>query len=116
MSRVVSAVLVAGLGLSALFYLFPGIKFPRGVFFIQMLLAIPLLFLWRINFWRLRQELLVLKRVLIVGAGEAGGAAFGSLQQFGWEYIVGGFGADDPAKRHCPIGRYRVLVSLKGVG
>ena len=71
MTRVVSAVLVAGLGLSGLFYLFPGVKFPRGVFFIQMLLAIPLLFLWRINFWRLRQELLVPKRVLIVGAGEA---------------------------------------------
>ncbi|TLY13853.1 MAG: sugar transferase [Nitrospirae bacterium] len=113
MTRVVSAVLVAGLGLSGLFYLFPGVKFPRGVFFIQMLLAIPLLFFWRINFWRLRQELLVPKRVLIVGAGEAGRAALGILQHFGSEYVIVGFVDDDPAKRTRPIGNYDVLGSSK---
>lgn len=112
-SCVLGAVLVAGLGLSGLFYLFPGVKFPRGVFFIQMLLAIPSLFLWRINFWRLRQEMLVPKRVLIVGAGEAGRTALGILHQFGSEYFVVGFVDDDPAKRAHTIGEYAVLGSSK---
>ena len=112
-SLVVSAVLVAGLGLSGFFYLLPEVKLPRGVFFIQMLLAIPSLFLWRINFWRLRQEILIPKRVLIVGAGEAGRTALGILHRFGSEYFVVGFVDDDPAKRAHTIGEYAVLGSSK---
>ena len=87
------AVVMAGVGLSGLFYLMPGVKLPRSSFFIQMGLAIPLLYLWRINFWRLRQEMLIPKRVLIVGTGEDGQTALDLLKRFGTEYHVVGFGA-----------------------
>lgn len=98
MVRVLGAVLLTGIGLSVLFYLMPRVKFPRGVFLIQMALAIPLLFLWRINFWRLREDSLVPTRVLIVGAGEAGQEALGVLTRFGSEYRVVGFVDDEPGK------------------
>ena len=109
LTRVVGAVLVAGLGLSVLFYMLPAVKFPRGVFLIQMGLAIPVLFLWRVNFWRLYQGMLVPKRVLIVGADEAGRTALELLEPFGLEYRVVGFVDDDPAKRTRRMGEHAVL-------
>ena len=57
LTHILGAVVMAGVGLSGLFYLMPGVKLPRGSFFIQMGLAIPFLYLWRVNFSRLRQEM-----------------------------------------------------------
>jgi sugar transferase (PEP-CTERM system associated) len=111
LTHILGSVLMAGVGLSGLFYLMPGIKLPRGSFFIQMGLAVPLLYLWRINFWRLRQEMLVPQRVLIVGAGEDGQAALDLLKQFGPEYHVVGFIDDDPDRQTRTIGRHAVLGS-----
>jgi sugar transferase (PEP-CTERM system associated) len=108
LTAVVGAVLGAGLGLSGLFYLLPHVKLPRGVLLIQMALAIPIIFLWRINFWRLREDSLVPKRMLIVGAGKAGQAALEILNRFGSEYKVVGFVDDDPGRQThlvlCPDG------------
>jgi sugar transferase (PEP-CTERM system associated) len=106
---VIGAVLAAGLGLAGLFYLMPYVKFPRGVFLIQMALAIPLLFLWRVNFWRVRQETLTPKRVLIIGATKAGQAAVEILRPFGSEYRVIGFVDDDPNKQSIKISEHAVL-------
>src|SRR5437870_10602001 len=100
---------MAGVGLSGLFYLMPGVKLPRSSFFIQMGLAIPLLYLWRINFWRLRQEMLIPKRVLIVGAGEEGQTALDLLKRFGTEYHVVGFIDDDPDRQIRTIGGHAIL-------
>ncbi|MCX5724484.1 MAG: sugar transferase [Nitrospirae bacterium] len=104
-----SAVLVASMGLSALYYMFPEVKLPRGVFVIQMVCTIPLLFLWRINFWRLREESLIPKTVLIVGAGEQGRAALKILEGFHAEYHVIGFIDDDPERKASLIDNYKVL-------
>lgn len=104
-----SAVLVASMALSALYYMLPDVKLPRGVFVIQTVLAIPLLFLWRTNFWRLRDESLVPKNVLIVGAGEAGVTALNILERFRSEYHVIGFIDDAPDKQARTIDNYKVL-------
>ena len=109
MIRVSGAVLVASAGLTVLYYMLPEVKLPRGVFVIQMALAIPLLFLWRINFWRLREESLVPKNVLVVGAGEAGQTALNILERFHSEYHVIGFIDDDPDKQTRTINSYEVL-------
>src|SRR5437899_5189074 len=42
LTHILGAVVMAGVGLSGLFYLMPGVKLPRSSFFIQMGLAIPL--------------------------------------------------------------------------
>src|SRR3989449_5559300 len=109
LTHILGAVVMAGVGLSGLFYLMPGVKLPRGSFFIQMGLAIPLLYLWRINFSRLRQEMLIPKRVLIVGTGEDGQTALDLLKRFGTEYHVVGFIDDDPNRPTRTIGGYAVL-------
>src|SRR2546422_912412 len=99
LTHILGAVVMAGVGLSGLFYLMPGVKLPRSSFFIQMGLAIPLLYLWRVNFSHLRQEMLVPKRVLIVGTGEDGQTALDLLKRFGTEYHVIGFIDDDPDRQ-----------------
>ena len=109
LTHILGAVVMAGVGLSGLFYLMPGVKLPRSSFFIQMGLAIPLLYLWRINFWRLRQEMLIPKRVLIVGTGEDGQTALDLLKRFGTEYHVVGFIDDDPDRQIRTIGGHAVL-------
>src|SRR2546425_5422548 len=109
LTHILGAVVMAGVGLSGLFYLMPGVKLPRSSFFIQMGLAIPLLYLWRINFWRLRQEMLIPKRVLIVGAGEDGQTALDLLKRFGTEYHVVGFIDDNPDRQTRTIGGDAVL-------
>ena len=109
LTHILGAVVMAGVGLSGLFYLMPGVKLPRSSFFIQMGLAIPLLYLWRINFWRLRQEMLIPKRVLIVGTGEDGQTALDLLKRFGTEYHVVGFIDDDPDRQARTIGGHAVL-------
>ena len=106
---ILGAVILANLGLSFLFYLIPAVKFPRSVFVIQMVVVIPFLFLWRINFWRVRQESLIAKRVVIVGAGEAGHTAESILRQLGTEYTVIGFVDDDPAKHADTVSGRKVL-------
>jgi len=117
-THILGAVVMAGVGLSGLFYLIPGVKLPRGSFFIQMGLVIPMLFLWRINFGRLRQEMLIPQRVLIVGAGEEGHTALDFLKQFGTEYHVVGFIDDDPDRQtqtiegHAVLGGADALLSL----
>jgi len=83
LTHILGAVVMAGVALSGLFYVMPGVKLPRGSFFIQMGLAIPLLYLWRVNFSRLRQEMLIPTRVLIVGAGEDGQTALDLLKRSG---------------------------------
>jgi len=107
--HILGAVVVAGLSLSVLFYLLPRVKLPRSAFFIQMGLAMPLLFIWRINFWRLRQEMLIPKKVLIIGTGEEGQIAFDILNRFGSEYQVIGFIADRPDEEKLTVGGYAVL-------
>src|SRR5437867_12827028 len=84
----------------------PGVKLPRSSFFIQMGLAIPLLYLWRVNFSHLRQEMLVPKRVLIVGTGADGQTALDLLKRFGTEYHVIGFVDDHPDRQTRTIGGY----------
>lgn len=111
MTAVVGAGLGAGLGLSGLFYLLPPVKLPRGVLLIQMVLAIPWLFLWRINFWRLRQDSLIPKRILIVGAGKAGHEALEILRRFGSEYDVVGLVDDEPG-RQTHLVQYRDRMML----
>src|SRR5437867_13423553 len=87
----------------------PGVKLPRSSFFIQMGLAIPLLYLWRVNFSHLRQEMLIPKRVLIVGAGEDGQTALDLLKRFGTEYHVVGFIDDDPDRQKRTFGGHAIL-------
>ncbi len=106
---VTSAIVSAGLGLSVLFYLMPAVKFPRGVFIIQMLVAVPLLFLWRVYFSRLRDHTLQAKRIVILGAGEAAETALGILACHRSEYVVVGLVDDDPAKAGLRVGGYEVL-------
>src|SRR5205823_12377850 len=64
---------------------------------------------WRINFWRLRQEMLIPKKVLIIGTGEEGQIAFDILNRFGSEYQVIGFIADRPDEEKLTVGGYAVL-------
>ncbi len=111
-----SAVLVASIALSALYYMLPDVKLPRGVFVIQTVLAIPLLFLWRTKFWRLRDESLVPRNVLIVGAGEAGETALNILERFHSEYNVIGFIDDAPDKQARTIHGYKVLGGSRQAG
>ncbi|TLY35810.1 MAG: sugar transferase [Nitrospirae bacterium] len=107
--HILGAVVVAGLSLSVLFYLLPGVKLPRGSFFIQMALVVPVLFVWRINFWRLRQETLTPKRVLIIGVGEEAQSAFDILKKFGMEYQVIGFITDRADDQKVAVGGHAVL-------
>jgi len=107
--HILGAVVIAALTLSVLFYLLPGVKLPRSSFLIQMGLVIPLLFVWRNNFWRLRQEMLVPKRVLIIGTGENGQTAFEILKRFGSEYEVVGFIAESPEEQKVTVGGHAVL-------
>jgi exopolysaccharide biosynthesis polyprenyl glycosylphosphotransferase len=109
LTHVISAVVAAGLGLSSLFYLFPNVKLPRSVFLLQMSFVIPLLFLWRINFWRLWQEIIVPRRVLIVGTEDSGQTALGILEKYRSEYQIVGFLDDGLLKRTRKIGEYSVL-------
>src|SRR3989441_1637226 len=67
-------------------------------------LAIPFLYLWRVNFSRLRQEMLIPTRVLIVGAGEDGQIALDLLKRSGTEYHVVGFIDDHPDRQTRTIG------------
>src|SRR2546426_998760 len=106
LTHILGAVVMAGVALSGLFYVMPGVKLPRGSFFIQMGLAIPLLYLWRVNFSRLRQEMLIPTRVLIVGAGEDGQTALDLLKRSGTEYHVVGFIDDHPDRQTRTIGGY----------
>src|SRR3989442_16014773 len=109
LTHILGAVAMAGVGLSGLFYVMPGVKLPRGLFFIQMGLAIPFLYLWRVNFSRLRQEMLIPTRVLIVGAGEDGQTALDLLKKSGTEYHVVGFIDDHPDRQTRAIGGEAVL-------
>src|SRR6476660_4034685 len=109
LARIVGAVIVANVTLSLLFYLLPTVKLPRSVYAIQMGLAVPLLFIWRICFWRLRPELIAPKPVLVIGTGEAGLTALGLLNEFGWEYNVVGFIEDDLEKQNHSTGGRPVI-------
>src|SRR2546427_1402550 len=115
LTHILGAVVMAGIGLSGLFYVMPGVKLPRGSFFIQMGLAIPFLYLWRVNFSRLRQEMLIPTRVLIVGAGEDGQTALDLLKRSGTEYHVVGFIDDHPDRQTRTSGGGFVLCAARGL-
>src|SRR2546425_182425 len=102
LTHILGAVVMAGVALSGLFYVMPGVKLPRGSFFIQMGLAIPFLYLWRVNFSRLRQEMLIPTRVLIVGAGEDGQIALDPFEACSGCVVRVRTGISPPPSPHVP--------------
>jgi len=56
------------------------------------------------------------RRILVVGAGEAGRMILSEYARRGWEGDIAGFADDDPAKIGHIIGGKRILCTLDGMG
>lgn len=89
----------AAAGLTAVaFFMFPPLRPGRGVFLINTLLILALIYSWRLLFeWYFKNILRRRKRILIVGAGWSGWTLYETIRDDP-EYEVVGFLDDNPAK------------------
>ena len=68
--RLGASFLVSIVPLTLLYYLFPGLYLGRGALFMALLVALPLLLALRFYFFRIVDQDLLKRRVLVLGAGE----------------------------------------------
>ncbi|MBW1779895.1 MAG: sugar transferase [Deltaproteobacteria bacterium] len=107
--RLSVAVGTAGVFSAVLFYSLPNWVFGRGIFLIQMMLVLVLLFGWRWLFATVISAPMVRNEILIVGAGRSGRALYSLLETQESPYKAVGFLDDDPAKWGENIGTVSVL-------
>jgi len=107
--KVATAVAVAGIISSFLFYSLPNWKFGRGIFFIQIVLVWSLLLGWRWLCSLVFHSSTGEKSILIIGAGRSGIAMSELVENSVSPYRVVGFLDDDPVKQGQMIGSPKVI-------
>jgi sugar transferase (PEP-CTERM system associated) len=107
--KVGTASLSAGILSTFLFFAFPFWKYGRGIWFIQVLVAVLFLFGWRWIFHLTLPKKLHLENVFILGAGNAGRFFSQWMSQLSIQYRIKGFIDDDELKIGESIGRYKVI-------
>ncbi len=119
--RIAVACAVAGLASAAVVMGLQLTKVPRAVLALHPLVALMLVALVRMGYRMLYEHARAritgsdaeVRRVLVLGAGEAARLLLAGIHQQGW--IVLGLLDDDPAKQRASIGGVRVLGPLAAV-
>jgi hypothetical protein len=90
------------------FYSFPSWRFGRGIFLIDMVFIIVLVYSWRLLFQSVFVSVRRLEKIIIIGAGESGKTIYDILKMSnGFE--IKGFLDDDYRKRAMKIDGYPVI-------
>ncbi|MDM8543227.1 sugar transferase [Desulfococcaceae bacterium HSG9] len=107
--RTALAVSTAGLFAIMIFYSMPQYKYGRGVFLVQMIMVWCLVFGWRCIFNLAFMNREVKRRVLVLGAGNAGAALYKLLNSHDTPYQIVGFLDDDIRKQGVAEGLPAVM-------
>jgi len=107
--RTALAVITAGLFAIPIFYSIPQYKYGRGVFLVQMITVWCLIFGWRCIFNLAFMNREVKRRVLVVGAGDAGTALYNLINSSDTPYQIVGFLDDDIRKHGASEGLPKVM-------
>ena len=110
--RLSQSLVIGGLALALMFYIWPQIQLSRGVFPLSLLSTLPFMATWRSFARRLLGHPRLAHRVLILGVGQdAVTIARETLMRREAGYDVIGFVGDDPAQ----IGKSLINPSVVGV-
>ena len=112
MIRIVASFILSGILLTFFFYFFPGGRFGRGIFFIQMSFSWFLISGWRFLFSKLYRYTIVKQKLLIIGAGKCARYLMDTLDSDMSEYKIIGMLDDDPKKQGQQIGSTKVVGYL----
>jgi sugar transferase (PEP-CTERM system associated) len=112
MIRIATSFVLSGILLTFFFYFFPGGRFGRGIFFIQMTFSLFLISVWRFLFSRLYRYTIVKQKLLIIGAGRCACYLMDTLDSDMAEYEIIGILDDDPQKQGRQIGSSKVVGYL----
>lgn len=113
MVRITASFILAGILLTFFFYFYPGGRFGRGIFFIQLFLSWFLISAWRLLFSRFYRFTIVKKKLLIIGAGKSAHYLMDVLSSDMSEYEIIGLLDDDPRKQDRQIGSSKVVGYLR---
>lgn len=112
MIRIASSFILSGILLTFFFYFFPGGRFGRGIFFIQLSFSWLLISTWRFLFSKLYRYTIVKQKLLIIGAGKCACYLMDALNSDMSEYEIIGMLDDDPQKQGRQIGSSKVVGYL----
>jgi sugar transferase (PEP-CTERM system associated) len=112
MIRIAASFIFSGILLTFFFYFFPGGRFGRGIFFVQLSISCLLISTWRFLFSKLYRYTIVKKKLLIIGAGKCARYLVDALDSDMSEYEIIGFLDDDPQKQGRQIGSSKVVGYL----
>lgn len=107
--RIATSFIMSGILLTFFFYFFPGGRFGRGVFFIQLSFGWFLISIWRVLFSMFYRFTLKKERLLIIGAGKSARYLLDALDLNLPEYEIIGLLDDDPQKQGRRIGSSEVV-------
>lgn len=109
MIRITASFIFSGILLTFFFYFFPGGKFGRGIFFIQLSFSWLLVFVWRLIFAKMYRYAIAKQKLLIIGAGKSARYLMDVLDPDILGYEIIGLLDDDPQKQGQRIGLSKVV-------
>jgi sugar transferase (PEP-CTERM system associated) len=112
MIRITASFILSGVLLTFFFYFYPGGRFGRGIFFIQLSFSWLLISSWRFLFSKLYRYTIVKQKLLIIGAGKSACYLMDTMNSDTSEYEIIGLLDDDPQKKGQQIGLSKVVGSL----
>jgi len=107
--RITASFIFSGILLTFIFYFFPGGKFGRGIFFIQLSFSWLLLSGWRLLFAKVYRYAIGKQKLLIIGAGKSARYLMDVLDPDMIGYEIIGLLDDDPQKQGRRIGLSKVI-------
>jgi sugar transferase (PEP-CTERM system associated) len=112
MIRILASFILSGILMTFFFYFFPGGRFGRGIFFVQLSFSFLLVSTWRILFSKIYRFTIVKQRLLIIGGGKCARYLIAVLDSDLSEYEIYGILDDDPKKQGQHIGSAKIIGLL----